>query len=211
MVSLAQSERAELAATLRTVGPDAPTMCGDWDARDLAAHLVIRERRPDAALGIVVSPLAGHTEKVQAQTAAHPWPDLVEEVADGPPWYSMFRLVDRWANLAEMFIHHEDVLRGGADPDGPWTPRELSAEMTQALRTPLKGMGKLTLRSMPAQLTLATPDGENVLVAGSGEPVTATGTVGELLLFAYGRAPVAITWSGDPDAITAVLATTRSV
>ena len=63
-MSLAQSERAELAATLRTVGPDAPTMCGDWDARDLAAHLVIRERRPDAALGIVFSNDAGTTEKV---------------------------------------------------------------------------------------------------------------------------------------------------
>ena len=29
------------------VGPDAPTLCGDWTTRDLAAHLVMRERRPD--------------------------------------------------------------------------------------------------------------------------------------------------------------------
>ncbi|GAB33907.1 TIGR03085 family metal-binding protein [Gordonia otitidis] len=210
-MTLAQSERAALVDTLRKVGPDAPTLCGDWDARALAAHLVIRERRPDAALGIMVSPLAGHTEKVQADTAAQPWPDLVEKVAEGPPWYSMFSLVDRWVNLAEMFIHHEDLLRGGADPDGPWTPRSLPDDMTHALGTTLKGMGRMTLRSLPARVTFVTPDGATALVAGSGPPVTATGAVGELLLFAYGRAPVVIDWEGDPDAIAAVKATTRSV
>ena len=210
-MTLAQSERAALVDTLRAVGPDAPTLCGDWDARALAAHLVIRERRPDAALGIMVSPLAGHTEKVQAAAAAQPWPDLVGQVADGPPWYSMFKLVDRWVNLAEMFIHHEDLLRGSADPDGPWTPRQLSTDMTQALRTPLKGAGKMTLRSMPARVTLATPDGQTILVAGSGQPVTAVGGVGELLLFAYGRAPVALEWDGDRDAVAAVIGTPRSV
>ena len=52
MTSLAESERALFADLLAEVGPDAPTLCGDWTTRDLAAHLVVRERRLDATPGI---------------------------------------------------------------------------------------------------------------------------------------------------------------
>ena len=48
-MSVAQDERARLVETMRAVGPDHPTLCGDWTTRDLAAHLVVRERRLDAA------------------------------------------------------------------------------------------------------------------------------------------------------------------
>lgn len=50
---------------MRAAGPDAPTLCEGWTARDLAAHLVVRERRLDAAPGILVPQLAGYTAKVQ--------------------------------------------------------------------------------------------------------------------------------------------------
>ena len=40
-------------------GPDGPTLCEGWQTRDLAAHLVLRERRPDAAAGVMGGPLAG--------------------------------------------------------------------------------------------------------------------------------------------------------
>ena len=50
-MTAASRERAALVTTMRAVGPDAPTLCGDWTTRDLAAHLVLRERRPDAAPG----------------------------------------------------------------------------------------------------------------------------------------------------------------
>lgn len=59
MTAFARSERLALCETLRAVGPDAPTLCEGWLTRDLAAHLVLRESRPDAAPGIVVSALAG--------------------------------------------------------------------------------------------------------------------------------------------------------
>ena len=51
MTNFARSERRSLAALLRTLGPDAPTLCEGWDARDLAVHLVIRDRRPGALIG----------------------------------------------------------------------------------------------------------------------------------------------------------------
>ena len=69
-VRLWRSERDALCDLLIEKGPDAPTLCGDWTTRDLAAHLHIRENRPDAAVGIVIGPLARWTAKVQADVAS---------------------------------------------------------------------------------------------------------------------------------------------
>ena len=57
MTTFAAAERARLADLLLEKGPDAPTLCGGWSTRDLAAHLWLRESRPDAfaALFIPVS------------------------------------------------------------------------------------------------------------------------------------------------------------
>src|SRR5262249_4478426 len=122
MVTAARRERSALVDTLRKVGPDAPTLCAGWTTRDLAAHLVVRERRLDPTPGIRIPLLAGYTAKVQDRLARSTgWDDLVEMVASGPPIYSPFRLLDPVANLGEMFIHHEDVRRA---VDG-WQPRVL--------------------------------------------------------------------------------------
>lgn len=50
-MTAAQRERSALVETFHQVGPDAPTLCERWTTRDLAAHLVVRERRLDATLG----------------------------------------------------------------------------------------------------------------------------------------------------------------
>ena len=47
----AQSERHALCDLMDEVGPDAPTLCGGWTAAHLAAHLVVRERRPATGPG----------------------------------------------------------------------------------------------------------------------------------------------------------------
>src|SRR5215468_12485655 len=69
-VSYASDERAALCALLDETGPDAPTLCEGWRTGDLAAHLVLRERRPDAALGILGGPLAGYTDRVRRKMVA---------------------------------------------------------------------------------------------------------------------------------------------
>ncbi|HBA95165.1 MAG TPA: TIGR03085 family protein, partial [Acidimicrobiaceae bacterium] len=51
---LAQAERAALCDLLLDVGPEAPTLCEGWTAAHMAAHLVLRERRPDVGLGLVL-------------------------------------------------------------------------------------------------------------------------------------------------------------
>ena len=86
MSSFAQFERNALCDLLLSVGPDAPTLCEGWTAADLAAHLITRERRPDAAAGLVVTALAGYTDRVQRGVRdAKEWPDLVAQLRSGPP------------------------------------------------------------------------------------------------------------------------------
>ena len=82
-MGVARDERRLLTELFSEVGPDAPTLCDPWRTRDLAAHLVLRERRLDAAAGILVKPLAGHTQRVQDAYAAKPWDELVDLVRQG--------------------------------------------------------------------------------------------------------------------------------
>ncbi|MGY4712021.1 TIGR03085 family metal-binding protein [Mycolicibacterium sp. CBM1] len=199
-MSVAQRERAALITTLRSVGPDAPTLCEGWTTRDLAAHLMIREYRVDAAPGILIPALAAHTAKVQDQVAGGTdWDELVDKVAAGPPLYSPLKILDPVANVAEMFIHHEDVRRAQSG----WSPRTVEPAMVASLRRTLGLMARLTLAKMPARVQLRTPAGETVLTAGRGPAVTVTGTPEELLLFATGRL-AQVDYTGDEQAVQAV-------
>ncbi len=137
--SPARSERAALADLFDAVGPDAPTLCEGWRTRDLAAHLVLRESRPDAAPGIVVRRLAGWTDRVQQGLARSDWPRLVDKVRSGPPTLSAFGLpgVDRLLNTTEYFVHHEDVRRAAPD----WAPRGIGAQHDHAVGGVVKVRG----------------------------------------------------------------------
>ena len=189
---------------MRGVGPDAPTLCEGWTTRDLAAHLVIREYRPDAAPGILIPFFASHTAKVQDEVAGrNDWDELVEKVASGPPVYSPFKLLDPVANVPEMFIHHEDVRR--AQPG--WEPRVLEPALASSLRRTLPLMARLTLARVPGRVTLRTPEGKTVLTAGSaksqGPAGVVTGAPAELLLFSVGR-QARVEFDGDAAAVQAV-------
>jgi uncharacterized protein (TIGR03085 family) len=207
-MTAAQRERSALVSTFRQVGPDAPTLCAGWTTRDLAAHLVVRERRLDATPGISLPFLAGYTEKVQNKVAQSTgWDDLVELVASGPPIYSPFKLFDAVANLLEMFIHHEDVRRA---VDG-WQPRALDASIATPLRRQLGLMSRMMLSKLPGQVELWTPAGERIARVGRGDPVTLTGEPQELLLFVAGRDAVRVEFDGDAAAVAAVRASKRGL
>ncbi len=199
-MSAAQQERAALVETMRSVGPDAPTLCEGWTTRDLGAHLVIRERRLDAAPGIVVPALASYTAKVQKRVAeSSDWTELLDKIASGPPTFSPFKLLDPLVNLNEMFIHHEDVRR--AQPG--WEPRTLDADTVKALTRPLPVMARLAMANVPARVALRTPEGKTLLTVGRGPAVTVTGAPEELLLFAVGR-DARVSFDGADDAIRTV-------
>ncbi|MFE1592592.1 TIGR03085 family metal-binding protein [Nocardia sp. NPDC058705] len=207
-MSLARRERHALVETMTEAGPAAPTLCGTWTVHDLAAHLVVRERRPDASLGIVVSPLAGYLEKAQAKIAQRPFTELLELVRTGPPWWSPLRPVDAVANLSEMFVHHEDVRR--AEPG--WEPRQLAQQDEDRLWRTLRTMARAAYRKAPLPVVLATPQGDTITAhRGDGAEVVLTGTPSELLLHAFGRDEVRITATGADADVRAVLATDRSV
>lgn len=191
MTTAATRERIEFADALSEVGPDAPTLCEGWSARDLAAHVVLRERRPDAAGGVLIGALSRYTDRVQRKIAGTPWPELVDTVRSGPSWWSPTRLgaIDRAANTIEFFVHHEDIRRA----TDPWAPRELDDELIDDLHGALARAVRLLVRRAPVGVVLEPTDGRAPIVAKKGEPaVTVRGPVGELVLFVYGRSAHAL-------------------
>src|SRR5690606_8891933 len=92
MSTHAKRERLLMADLLETAGPEAPTLCEGWRTRDLAAHVVVRERRPDAAGGMLVKQLAPRLERVMAEFTAKPYEELIQLIRTGPPRFSPFDL-----------------------------------------------------------------------------------------------------------------------
>lgn len=207
-MTVAQRERAALVEAMRATGPDAPTLCAGWTTRDLAAHLVVRERRLDAAPGILVPQLAGYTERVQQQvTDSTDWTTLLDRIASGPPLLSPFKLLDPLINVAEMFIHHEDVRR--AQPG--WEPRNLDDETANAVARQVSTMARMTMSRSPARVALTTPEGRTLATAGKGPAVTVTGAPGELLLFIAGRDQARVEFTGDESAVAALRSARRGL
>lgn len=184
MTTLAQVERQALADLLLDLGPDQPTLCEGWTTRDIAAHVVTRERRPDASAGLVVPPLRGRLERVHREIATRPYAELVALVRLAPWWSPVSNpLVESLTNTTEFFIHHEDVRRGQPG----WQPRTLPADQERALWTQVRRMAGFALRRFPATVAVRAPGyGERTVGAG-GDRVQVTGSPGELAIFLSGR------------------------
>ena len=113
IVRHAPAERRALCDLLDDLGPDAPTLCAGWTAHDLAAHLVLREHRPDALPGIVLAPLAGHTAAVQeALKARHGFAGLVRLIRSGPTGVHLLlpTAIYRLVPALEAVVHKDSVL-----------------------------------------------------------------------------------------------------
>jgi uncharacterized protein (TIGR03085 family) len=191
--SFAAQERRALADLLAELGPDAPTCCAGWTTAHLAAHLVVRDRRPDAMPGYALEMLPGlgrlgawaHRVEDGARERST-YADLVAQLRSGPPawsplsWPGLERLND-----PEFAIHHEDVRR--AQPG--WAPRELPAAVQDRLWAPAalyarRGAGRrgvVLRRSDRPEVQARVGAGERTV---EGEPL-------ELLLWASGRRDVA--------------------
>jgi uncharacterized protein (TIGR03085 family) len=204
MASVAQRERAALCELFDEVGPDAPTLCGDWTTRDLAAHLVVRERNLLGGLGIVADPFARFTDKGMEREELRPWPELVERVRSGPMWFA--RPVDSLINTVEYFVHHEDVRRG----DGHGLPRPGIDEVEDDLWGRLKAGARLMTRKLPKGIGLEVerPSGESMVLRPGDRMARLTGRPGEVTLYLYGRKGVArVELTGDEQAVVAVRTT----
>jgi uncharacterized protein (TIGR03085 family) len=194
--SFTERERQELADLLAVLGPAGATCLPGWDTAHMAAHVVIRDRRPDAMPGFALErhswarPLAAWSHSLEDRLRqSTPYATVVQRARSGPPsWLPQaWPVVERALNTAEFAIHHEDVRR--AQPG--WAPRELPREAQDALwhatglfarRAAAGRSGGLVLRrtDVPGQERRFGDGGRTV----EGEPM-------ELLLWASGRREVA--------------------
>lgn len=201
--SPSRTERAALCDLLHQLGPDAPTLCEGWVTRDMAVHLVLRERDPLAAPGILVGgPMRALLDRATRRLSARPYDDLVATVRRGPPL--PLAPLDPYVNLLEYFVHHEDVRRGGGDT----TPRPQGShpEVDDGLWRLLGRMGRLLCRSLgPVGLELRRPDGATHAVRRGSPTAVLVGPPGELALYLTGRRSAAhVDLRGPLDATQAV-------
>ena len=197
-------ERTQLADLLDELGPDAPTLLEPWTTRDLAAHLVLRERDYLAAPGLVVpGPWGRFAERRRTAFALKDFPWRVATIRSGPP-RGFFSLgwVRRFPNLNEFFVHHEDVRRANA-----CGPRTNSPELDAALWCSIRRAAWfLTRRLRGAGLALEWAGTANTVRARRGEPtVRISGLPGEVLLYLFGRRGAAqVQLIGPADPVEAV-------
>lgn len=210
-MSITADERAEMCDLFRELGPDAPTLCEGWTTRDLLAHLLVRERRPDAAAGIVIPLLRKHNEQVTASAADQPWDEMIEQFRGGPPIWTVWAIpvLGDGANLVEFFVHHEDIRR--AQPD--WAPRDEDPARDDALWKRLKMMGRLLFRKSPVGVTLRSAGRDDVVVKQGDPGVVLVGLPGEIVLHGFGRAldKARLVVQGEPEDVAAFEASPRGL
>ena len=182
MTSWAEHERAELADVLTELGPDAPTLCEGWQTKDLAAHLYVRERRPDAALGVLpLGPLSAYTNRVMASALRTlGYDEIVRRFRVVPP-YLRIGGIDKAMNTVEFFVHTEDARRANGRP-----PRDLPEAFERAVARRLSRQARLMMRRVDAKVRLVPTVGEPVEF-GEGDLVEVHGRPSEILLLAFNR------------------------
>lgn len=206
-MTLATDERAAICDEFLEAGPDRPTLCDGWTARELLAHLLVRERQPWVTPGMFVPALAPVVDRAAAGYASAPWSEAVGLLRAGPPAWSVFRVgkVDEFANGAEFFVHHEDVRRG----EPAWAPRPPDAARDAQLWALLARSSRLLYRRSPVGVLLRRPSGEQQAVRTGPGVVTVVGEPGELVLHAFGRDAVHLEFEGRPADVSALRAVPR--
>jgi uncharacterized protein (TIGR03085 family) len=198
--SLIRSERISLAHAFTEAGEKQATLCQGWNTKDLLVHLIVRERRPDAAAGIVLPFLKPWREKVERELASGTYEELIETFKSGPGSFSPFALpgVDNVANLIEFVIHHEDVRR--AQPN--WQPRTETAELQLEIKRRLPKFSMLALRRSPVGVVMLDSTGQQIWLKRGNTTVELHGEPVEVLLYLSGRQQHAqVSIHGSPAAI----------
>jgi uncharacterized protein (TIGR03085 family) len=198
-------ERRTLCDVFDELGPAAATLLDGWTARDLAAHIVLRERDLIAGPCLVLpGPFQRFAERRReslAERREFQW--LVARIRSGPP-PGFFRIgwVRAFPNLNEFFVHHEDVRRAnGMDP------RTLTPELEAALwRNVRQGSRHLSRRLRDAGLEIEWAGTNERRRVRPGEPTARLcGPPGELLLYVFGRQSAAhVEVTGPAEAVAAV-------
>ncbi|MBN9643293.1 TIGR03085 family metal-binding protein [Corynebacterium mendelii] len=203
-MTLARKERKELGNLLLDKGPEAPTCCEGWNTRSLAVHLLLRENNPVALAGLFVAPLEKYHGDKTDQLLRRNYQDVVKEWMTGAPVWNPLRYIDKQANTAEYFVHHEDVRRA----EEGWQPRSLRTQDLSELYQALKFIAPVMLKKS-SKPVIVQPDGFDRIVCADRSTVAAKGNdvvriagpVPEILLYCYGRPTTDLIFDGDTSAI----------
>ncbi|MEE8602036.1 maleylpyruvate isomerase family mycothiol-dependent enzyme [Euzebya tangerina] len=196
---------------------EAETLCDGWDAGDMVAHLLVRERQPWNSAGILVPALEKMHESAMAKKKEEGRTALTQQLRDGPPWPLARGPLGR-IQVGEDYIHTEDIRRGGAatvsgegaaslEPDDGTGDSETAGLLWEAL----KRFATMTLGGLKAEGVISLTDGSktrNVAVGGrlatstremppGAEVYTVTGPVGDLLLWVTGRSAANVETGGS--------------
>lgn len=179
-----KSERQFTANTLSKLTPSqwqADSLCDGWTVEDVAAHLIVREGLI-APIGIVFERFHKvHDNAIKrVESKGHEY--IVNRVRKCP-WY-----MPAVVNVAEFYVHNEDILRGGLHLHRP-AP---SGEVAELLWRSLKGIAKVRSNMVTdlGRVTLVnkqTGQELHVKAKDGDKSTTITGDPGELLLYFYGR------------------------
>ncbi|HSJ45613.1 MAG TPA: maleylpyruvate isomerase family mycothiol-dependent enzyme [Euzebyales bacterium] len=221
MTESATTRRRELCDLLSSLTLEqwtAETLCAGWDAADITAHLIVREREPWTGPGLVLGgPFADLTDRRRAAWKARGREALIGALRAGPPWPLTVAPLEG-TQVVEDWIHEQDVRRGGAGlstpPPRPGLERLLwGAARRFALRT----------LSVDANVVIELTDGRRrrrlqsrrrlpfATSTDAAADVTITGRVAELLLYAVGRDGAEVEVTGDAAAGSLLAASPRSV
>ncbi len=188
-MTFSASERHALATLMRAVGPDAPTLCEGWTVKDLLIHLIIRENHPLAALGMFAAPAQEKLRDKTAELAEEPFDALVRQWESGSRLWPLAKL-DRIMNVAEHFVHHEDVRRMLPDSH----PRSFTRSDQSQLYDAARFAGKVMLKRSTIPVILEPTGWPRVVVHdrrgvadAGGQVATIRGDIGEIVLWIFGR------------------------
>jgi uncharacterized protein (TIGR03085 family) len=181
---LARREREALCDLALVLGEDAPTLSGDWTAKELLAHLHLREHSLIGAPGLLIPPLSGLTEHEMARIGRQDFTVLVERVRSRGWTPYAIPPVDKAVNTLEYFVHHEDLRR--AQPG--WTPRDLSPADESALWSAIRLFGRGLVRPAGVPVRIRRTDtGAEATLRGGADPAVLSGLPSEIVMFLYGR------------------------
>jgi uncharacterized protein (TIGR03085 family) len=200
-------ERRELCDLFGDLGPEAATLCEGWTTFDLAVHLVVRERRPQAAPGLLLGgPFERLLERATERERARGYDAVVERVRNGPP-IGPFAVpgLRSLINLNEYAVHHEDVRRANG-----MVPRTDRPDLQDALWRLLRRGAGLQLRKVRKEISVRVRrsdglDGADITV-GSGPEAILSGEPLELVLYLMGRRGAAQVALGGDEGACATLA-----
>lgn len=183
------TERAHLVSTLLEAGPEAPTLVDDWTTQELASHVAAQDRFGGWPARLARSTVAVTGVRLSAVYLNRP---QVAALVNGPtkPWAESLGILSKpppppivtgrvaVITLWEHFTHHEDVRRRNQ------IPRRSLPNLEPVLEWILQyNRHRLNRR------VRVVSDGRT-LEAGSGDPMTITGKVPDLVLWLSGR-PIA--------------------